>query len=139
MSIWARMVILIMLAGCGAGPQRAAPVPPGPQVIDTDLAFRAQLAGRDLLGAPGEVLRASGDGSWLLRRDNHIAASGVWNWEDGLWCRVGQAAGQPLSRKCHTLLREGAVLRMSAATPDQTAGPREGGGRADVETWRIAY
>jgi len=105
-------VALIALAGCAAAP---APAPEGPQRLATEAAFRAAIVGRDLTEPEtGATLRIVPDGSWLERRANHVAASGVWRWLGGEWCHEGRRDGRLFAPRCAEVVRDGADVVLGA-------------------------
>jgi hypothetical protein len=102
-------VLCLALGACAAVPA----VPSGPQPVTTEAAFRAGVVGRDLEGR-GEVLRIVPNGSWLERRANHIAASGVWRWIGAEWCHEGRRDGTLYAQRCEAVVVDGATVTLGA-------------------------
>lgn len=108
--VGARLTLLcVVLAGCAASPA----VPPGPRPVTTEAAFRTAVVGRDLSGG-GAVLRIVPNGSWIERRANHIAASGVWRWFGGQWCHEGRRDGTLFAQRCEAVVVDGATVSLGA-------------------------
>lgn len=100
-----------VLAGCATTPA----MPPGPQPVTSEAAFRASVVGRDLADAErAAVLRVVPNGSWLERRANHITASGVWGWIGTEWCHEGRREGVLFARRCERVVVDGPTVTLGA-------------------------
>ncbi len=110
------MVLALCIAGCSM-PQA---MPPADGPVADSAAFAALIVGRDLVEDGGDtLLRISGDGSWLERQRNHIAASGTWHWGNAGWCHQGRRDGALFGPVCAAVTRIGATLRLE--TPGEPA------------------